>query len=110
MDLATRRKDKAEGELQRVIARMTVVDSTIEIIQRKADLEKKGIWKSINQMSEDDLEEQLEAMAVQRKESDVGLDKIVEMFEIDTQAVKSRRSAGVPPEQGTDPPGPCRQK
>ena len=94
MDLAGRRKDKAESELQHVITRMTVLDSTIDIIQRKGELQKKGIWKSINEMSEDDLEQQLEAIAVQRKETDIGLDKIVEMFEVDTQAVKAKRSAG----------------
>ena len=94
MDLATRRKDKAEGDLQHVITRMTVLDSTVEIIQHKAGLERKGIWKSINQMAEDDLEEQLEAIAVQRKESELSLDRIAEMFEFDGQAVKAKRTAG----------------
>ena len=94
MDLVSKRRDKAEANLQHVITRMTVLDSTIEIIQQKAELEKKGVWKSINEMPEDDLEQQLEAIAVQRKETDLGLDKIVEMFEVDTQAVKARRSAG----------------
>ena len=94
MDLATRRKDKTEGELQRVITRMTVLDSTIDIIQQKGELQRRGVWKSINQMAEDDLEEQLEAIAVRRKESDLTLDKIVEMFEVDTQAVKAKRTAG----------------
>ena len=94
MDLASRRKDKAEADLQRVITRMTVLDSTIQIIQQKAELQKRGIWKSINQMAEDHLEEQLEAIAVERKESDLTLDKIVEMFEIDAQAVKAKRTAG----------------
>lgn len=94
MDLATRRKDKTEGELQRVITRMTVLDSTIDIIQQKAELQRRGVWKTINQMAEDDLEQQLEAIAVQRKESDLSLDKIVEMFETDAQAVKAKRTAG----------------
>ena len=94
MGLASRRKDKAEGELQGVITRMTVLDSTADIIERKGELERRGIWKTINQMAEDDLEDRLEAIAIQRKESDLTLDKIVEMFEIDTHAVKARRSAG----------------
>ena len=94
MGLASRRKDKAEGELQGVITRMTVLDSTADIIERKGELERRGIWKTINQMAEDDLEDQLEAIAIQRKESDLTLDKIIEMFEVDTQAVKARRSAG----------------
>jgi len=93
MDLATRRKDKVEAELQRVITRMTVLDSTVEIIQQKGELQRRGIWKTINQMAEDDLEDQLEAIAVERKESDLTLDKIVEMFEVDAQAVKAQRSA-----------------
>ena len=94
MDMASRRKDKAEGELQRVITRMTVLDSTVEIILQREELEKRGVWKSINQMAEDDLEQQLEAIAVRRKESELNLDKIVEMFEVDTQAVKAKRTAG----------------
>ena len=94
MDLASRRKDKAEADLQRVITRMTVLDSTIDIIQQKAELQRKGIWKSINQMAEDDLEDQIEAIAVQRKESALTLDKIVETFEIDAQSVKAKRTAG----------------
>ena len=94
MDLASRRRDKVEGELQRVITRMTVLDSTVEIIQQREELEKRGVWKSINQMAEDDLEQQLEAIAVRRKESDLNLDKIVEMFEADTQAIKAKRTAG----------------
>ena len=94
MDLASRRKDKAEAELQRVITRMTVLDSTIDVIQQKGELQKRGIWKNINQMAEDDLEDQLEAIAIGRKESALSLDKIVEMFEIDAQAVKAKRTAG----------------
>ncbi len=35
----------------------------------------------------------MEAIAIQRKESDLSLDKIVEMFEVDTQAVKAKRTA-----------------
>ncbi len=94
MDMASRRKDRAEGELQRVIARMTVLDSTIEIILQRDELEKRGVWKTINQMAEDDLEQQLEAIAVRSKKTDLNLDKIVEMFEVDTQAVKAKRTAG----------------
>ncbi len=94
MDLAAKRKDKTEAELQRVITRMTVLDSTVDVIERKTELERRGIWKRINEMAEDDLEQQLEAIAIERKESDLTLDKIVEMFEVDAQAVRSSRSAG----------------
>ena len=94
MDQSTRRKDKAEADLQRVLTRMTVLDSTIVIIQQKGELERRGVWKQINQMAEDDLEDQLETIALSRKESDVTLDKIVEMFEVDPQSVKAKRSAG----------------
>ena len=94
MDLAAKRKDKTEAELQRVITCMTVLDSTVDVIERKTELERRGIWKRINEMAEDDLEQQLEAIAIERKESDLTLDKIVEMFEVDAQAVRSSRSAG----------------
>ena len=94
MDLASRRKDKTEAELQRVITRMTVLDSTVEIIQKKDGLARKGVWKTINEMADEDLEVQLEAIAVQRKESNLTLEKIVEMFETDTLSVKAQRTAG----------------
>ena len=67
MDLAAKRKDKTEAELQRVITRMTVLDSTVDVIERKTELERRGIWKRINEMAEDDLEQQLEAIAIERE-------------------------------------------
>ena len=70
------------------------MDSTVDIIQQRTELERRGVWKTINQMAEDDLEQQLEAIAVQRKKTEMNLDKIVEMFEADTQAIKAKRTAG----------------
>ncbi len=81
MSQALKRKNRAETDLQRVITRMTVLDATIDIIRSKADLEKRGIWKTINGMNETALENQLDAVAFAWKESDNKLQTIVDMFE-----------------------------
>jgi predicted GTPase len=95
MDLADRRKTKAEGELQNVITRLQVIDATIDVLGQRKELEKKGIWKSINDIPEDKLQQQLEEFAVERKESVLNVNKIAEMLETDPLTVKSHRTAGM---------------
>jgi hypothetical protein len=94
MDRASRRKSKAESNLQNVITRIQVVDSTIDILEQRKELEKRGIWKVISDMDEDRLQEQLERFAFERKESHLGVNKIAEMLEIDEMDVKASRSPG----------------
>ena len=72
---------------------MTVIDSTVDVLNQRQELEKKGIWKKINSIPEEQLEAQLEELAVDRKETAINLNKIVEMFDTDTQSVKANRSA-----------------
>jgi len=86
-------KDRFEKDLQAVMTRITVIDSTRDVINQKEELEKKGIWKKINEIPEEEMESQIERLAVDRKESHINLNKIVEMFDVDRQAVQSKRSA-----------------
>ena len=93
MEMAAKAKTRTEYELQEIITKMTVIDSTVDILNQKQELEKKGIWKKINSIPEEQLEAQLEELAVDRKETALNLNRIVEMFDTDTQSVKANRSA-----------------
>ena len=86
-------KDRAEQELQDALTRMTVIDSTLDVINQKQELQKKGIWKKINEIPEEELESQIQNLAVDRKESQINLNKIIETFDVDRQTVQSRRTA-----------------
>lgn len=94
MDLAGKRKNKAESDLQQVLTRMQVIDSTLDILNQRAELEQKGVWRTINEMDEDRLQQQLEQFAVERKEGALNVNRIAEMLEVDTLAVRANRSAG----------------
>ncbi len=93
MSQAAKRKGRAETDLQRVLTRMSVLDSTIEIIHMKNDLQKRGVWKRINDLDESALEDQLDAAAVNMKESDNKLETIVNMFDRDPADVAFNRGA-----------------
>ena len=93
MSQVTKAKDRAEQDLQQTITRMSVIDSTVDVINQKSELEKKGIWKKINEIPEEALESQKEKLAIDRKESSINLDSIVEMFDVDRQTVRSKRNA-----------------
>jgi len=56
MDQASKRRDRAENDLQGVLTRMSVLDSTLDLLQQRAELEKKGVWKTINSMDENALQ------------------------------------------------------
>ena len=89
----TKLKDRSEQELQNTLQRMTVLDSTLDVLAQKQELQKKGVWKKINEIPEEQLEAQLGDLAVGRKESQINLNKIVEMFDVDRQTVQSKRSS-----------------
>jgi hypothetical protein len=93
MSQITKTRDRSEQDLQQTITRMTVIDSTMDVINQRVELEKNGIWKKINSIPEEEMEAQLENLAVERKESQLNLNKIVEVFDVDRQAVQSQRSA-----------------
>ena len=77
-----------------MITRIQVIDSTVDIFEQRKELEKKGIWKVIAGMDEERLQEQLELFAGERKESQLGVNKIAELLDVDEFDVKARRGAG----------------
>ena len=93
MSQITKNRDRAEQQLQEALTRMTVIDSTLDIINQRQELQKKGIWKKINEIPEEEMESQIERLAIDRKESQINLNKIVETFDVDRQTVQSERSA-----------------
>jgi hypothetical protein len=93
MSQISKTKDRSEQELQQALTRMTVIDSTMDVINQRQELQQKGIWKKINEIPEEELESQIENLAVERKESQINVNRIVEMFDVDHQSVQSHRSA-----------------
>ena len=93
MSQIAKTRNKTEQDLQETLTRTSVVDSTLDIINQKQELEKKGIWRKINEIPEEQLEAQIESIAIGRKQTQINLNAIVEMFDVDRQTVQSKRSA-----------------
>ena len=79
MSHASKRRGRAEADLCRVITRMTVLDSAIDNISMKMDLQKRGVWKQIDELDKETLVEQLDAFVVRTKAAD---DKLEAMTEV----------------------------
>ena len=94
MSQISKARNRSEQELQQALTRMTVIDSTLDIINQRQELQQKGIWKKINEIPEEEMESQLEDLAVERKESQINLNRIVVMFDVDRQSVQSQCSPG----------------
>ncbi len=94
MDRVMKRKAAAENHLQQVITRIQVIDSTVDIFEQRKDLEKKGVWKVIAGMDEERLQEQSEVFAAERKEAQLGVNKIAELLHVDELDVRARRGTG----------------
>ena len=93
MSRAEKRRLKAESDMQQVISRMDVLDSTLDLLHRKDDLKHNRIWDKINNMDPDKLQDQLEVLAIERKKGDVNLDKITEVLDVERFDVAAKRSA-----------------
>ena len=95
MDLAEKRKLKAESELQGVITNIDVLDSVIGIIEQKETLQKKGIWQTIKAMEPSELEGQLTEIAIERKNNRVNVEKITDILSTaNIVDVAANRSSG----------------
>ncbi len=94
MSEARKRKDRAEDNIQRVITQISVLDETINIINMKKDLQKRGIWKLINEMDAAALESQMEEVAVKVKGSDNKLETVISIFDRDPSETQFYRGAG----------------
>ena len=94
MSRAEKRRLKAEADMQQVISRMDVLDSTIDLLHRKTELKRSQVWERINNMDQDKLQDQLEVLAVERKKGQVNLEKIAEVLDVDnTFDVSAKRSS-----------------
>jgi len=93
MEQASKRKAKAEAGLQQVLTRLQQIDSIMDILDQKKELQKQGIWKKINDLDQDKLSEQLETIAIERKENGLNANKISEMLETDLTDVRAKHSA-----------------
>ena len=93
MSIASKEKTRAEADLQRAITRMAVLDAAVDVLQMKRELEKRGVWKRINELDEEALEDQLDAIAVQTKGSRNKEETIVHILEPDEGDVKFKRGA-----------------
>ncbi len=87
MSHASRRKSRAETRLCRVITRMTVLDSAIDNIDMKMDLQKNGVWKQINDLEREVLVEQLDAFVIRSKAVD---DKLNAMTKVNVAFNRGR--------------------
>ena len=92
MSQISKSRNKTEQDLQETLTRITVLDYTLDIISQKQELEKKGVWKTINEIPEEQFEAQIESAAIAGKQTKINLNKIIEMFDIDQQTVQSKRS------------------
>ena len=93
MSRAEKRRLKAEAEMQQVISRMDVLDSTTDLLRRKDELKRNRVWDQINRMDQDKLQQQLEVLAVERKKGQVNLEKIAEVLDVERFDVSAKRSA-----------------
>jgi hypothetical protein len=92
MSEVSKTKDRAEQALQQAMKKTAVIDSTLVVLSKRMELEKKGIWKKINEIPEEQLENQLEELAIDDKKSQLNVDRIVEVFDVDRRVVQSERS------------------
>ena len=62
--------------------------------KQKKELEKRGIWSKLNSLDPDELQQQLEGLAFERKKGEMNIERIVEVVGVDEIDVKAKRSAG----------------
>jgi len=94
MSEVSKTKDRAEQALQEAQRRTSVIDSTLDVLSKRMELEKKRVWKKINEIPEEQLENQLEELAVDHKKIQLNVDRLIEVFDVDHQVVQSERSPG----------------
>ena len=92
MSRTGKRRLKAESDMQQVISRMEMLDSTVDLLRRKDELKHSRIWNQINRMDQDNLQEQLEVLAVERKRGQLNVDKITEILDVERFDVSAKRS------------------
>ena len=94
MSEVSKTTDRAEQALQEAQRRTSVIDSTLDVLSKRMELEKKRVWKKINEIPEEQLENQLEELAVDHKKIQLNVDRLIEVFDVNHQVVQSERSPG----------------
>ncbi len=80
MEQAQRRKTSAESKFQDIMTQIQVVDSVVDVLKMRKDLERKGVWKVINNLKEEELEEQVSKLAGERKDKSLTVNKVSEIL------------------------------
>jgi hypothetical protein len=93
MESALKRKNKTDSELQVVGGQISKIDTFLDIFSQRADLEKKGIWKTLNELDEEELDEQITRLSKDRKSATFKADRISEMLATNTPDPQVTRSA-----------------
>jgi hypothetical protein len=93
MESVDKRKKKAESELQVVAGQISKIDTFLEIFTLRDDLEKKGVWKTLNDLGEEELDEQITRLSKERKSATLKADRISEMLATNTPDPQVTRSA-----------------
>ena len=83
------RKVQAESDSQEVSKKLRALDVYIGILDRKSELQKSGVWKTLGEIDPDTLTQQVTDSAVERKEGVDILDQVIEMTQIDTLSVEA---------------------
>jgi hypothetical protein len=94
MDWSSKRRLKAESDLQGVLTRLQVIDSTVDLLESKGELEKKGVWKKMADLDPDALGDQLEKLAIERKKGSLNVNRIAEVLDTNIVDVRAKRSSG----------------
>ncbi len=80
MEQAQKRKIAAESKFQDIMTQIQVVDSVMDVLKMRKDLERTGVWKVINNLKEDELEEQVSKLAGERKNTALTVNKVSEIL------------------------------
>ena len=95
MDQAAKVAAKAESDLQETIGRLNSINAIMDLIDAKEELTRKGIWKTLNEMGEEQISAQITEASVQLGEGRNAVSLITEMLEKDSIDVTGNRPGGV---------------
>ena len=68
MDQAGKIAAKAESDLQETIGELNSLNAMMDLIDAKEELTRKGIWKTLNEMGEEQISAQITEASVQQGE------------------------------------------
>jgi len=95
MDQAAKLATKTESDLQEVIGKLNSLNALMDVIEAKEELSRKGIWKTLNEMGEEQISAQITEASVQLGEGRNAISLITEMLEKDSITVAGNRPGGV---------------